>query len=126
MCNLAPDDHRGHANRAFYLAYLLRFEEALAVSDRVIELAPDGAYYLCNHACYLVKAGKYHQAVTLATHLIEKDSHFLRAYCARATARYYLGIFDQALVDINIGYVYDESTPIIACIRAKILFALHR
>ncbi len=53
----------------------------------------------------LIVKGKYEEAVVLSTSITEKNAGDYRAFFLRGMSRYYLGLHDQALEDLNQAHI---------------------
>jgi serine/threonine-protein kinase len=94
----------------FMLTAIERYDEALEMQRRAHELEPV-AYRLDVVTTYL-RAGRYEEALRIATHAIELDPHFVKGHAALGWALIQTGQAEQGLTELERAASLEPGSPI--------------
>jgi eukaryotic-like serine/threonine-protein kinase len=82
----------------YYLLPLQRFDEAIAVSKRALDLDPLSPLMYCNLGLIYLFSRQWDRALEQYKHALEIDPHFGTAYNYLAFAHLWMGDFDEAML----------------------------
>jgi tetratricopeptide (TPR) repeat protein len=83
--------------------------EKISLYDQILELNPDDVEAIAYKADVLLDTGEKKWALSLADQAIDKDPEYSFAYWQRACSKAELGLFDDAVDDIEIAIRLSES-----------------
>jgi tetratricopeptide (TPR) repeat protein len=110
----------------FALKQAGRLEEALAVFDKAVQLAPEDPESWKQLASALVALNRPADALVVYQHVLKLDPHHLEATCASGTLLYELERFEEALACFNLCIEWQGDHAPALFHRARTLRALRR
>jgi len=98
--DLKPDYVEAHLGIVSAYIQLSRYEEALDVIDRALELDPENGYAFYSRGYIRSQFGHNQAAIEDYTLAMQLDES-INAYCLRGTARFYVGDYEGAVADCS-------------------------
>jgi DNA-binding winged helix-turn-helix (wHTH) protein/TolB-like protein/Flp pilus assembly protein TadD len=92
-----PSDSEAHHAYGYFLAFMSRFDEAVAEMKRAQELEPVSPGRITGLAQALLYARRYDEAITECRKALEMDPNFLHAHWTLGLSYIYKGMYEQAL-----------------------------
>jgi eukaryotic-like serine/threonine-protein kinase len=96
---LNPNSGQAYDAYGLMLAAVERYDEALAVQQRAHELDP--LAHRLDRATTLLRAGRYPEALEIATHVTQLDPHFAMAHGTRGWAYLYNGMPEEGIAELE-------------------------
>ncbi|MCC6464132.1 MAG: protein kinase [Planctomycetes bacterium] len=98
---LDPNDISAMSWKGFYLSFMGRSEEALAITQKAADIAPWVTTLWANIGAYALSCKQHERAVSACSRALELDPRQQEAWINRAAAKNALGDLDGALADLT-------------------------